>query len=141
MSVSVHEPREGSNGQSRVAKALLEARRELIDLTRRNRLLHTPRTGSRPHCLEILGADPITVFAGLRRDNKNFSFVPGSERVAEETVVADGQVHVAPVSRSNVLQTKLKAEKLERKLLKFLIGDFCPGVRHSFTIIALRKNE
>ena len=121
MSDSVQEPLRASNGQSRVAKALLDARRELIDLTRRNRLLHTPRTGSRPHCLEILGADPNTVFAGLRRDNQKFSFDPGSENVAEGTAVTEGEVYVAPVSRSNALQTKLDAEKLERKLLKLYL--------------------
>ena len=120
MSVSVHEPLQGSNGQSRVAKALLDARRELIDLTRRNRLLHTPRTGSRPHCLEILAADPNALFVGLRRDNKKFPFAPGSERPAEETAEAD-EVHAAPVNRSNPLQTKLDAEKLERKLLKLYL--------------------
>ena len=121
MSVFVHEPLQGSNGQSRVAKALLDARRELIDLSRRNRLLHTPRTGSRPHCLEISAADPNALFVGLRRDNRNFSFAPGSERLAEETVEADGEVHTASVSRSNALQTKLDAEKLERKLLKLYL--------------------
>jgi very-short-patch-repair endonuclease len=121
MSVTFQESLEGSNGQSRVAKSLLDARRELIDLTRRNRLLHTPRTGSRPHCLEILGADPNTLFVGLWRDNKKFPFAPGSERPAEETAAADGEVQTAPVSRSNALQTKLDAEKLERKLLKLYL--------------------
>jgi very-short-patch-repair endonuclease len=121
MSVSVHESLQGSNGQSRVAKSLLDARRELIDLTRRNRLLHTPRTGSRPHCLEILAADPNTLFVGLRRDNKKCPFAPGSERPAEEAPAAAGEIHTAPVSRSNALQTKLDAEKLERKLLKLYL--------------------
>src|ERR1700757_2178856 len=121
MSVTVHEPLQGSNGQSRVAKALLDARRELIDLTRRNRLLHTPRIGSRPHCLEVLGADPDTVFVGLRRESKGFTFAPGSERLAEESVAVDGEIHTAPVGRSNALQTKLDAERLERKLLKFYL--------------------
>jgi hypothetical protein len=111
MSVTVQESVPGPNGQSRVAKSLLDARRELIDLTRRNRLLHTPRVGSRPHCLEILAADPNTLFAGLRRDNKNFPFTPDSERLAEETVETDGEVHTAPVSRSNALQTKLDTER------------------------------
>jgi very-short-patch-repair endonuclease len=121
MSVTVQEPLKGSNGQSRVAKSLLDARRELIDLSRRNRLLHTPRTGSRPHCLEILAADPNTLFVGLSRENKKFPFAPGSERPAEETIAADDEVHTAPVSRSNALQTKLDAEKLERKLYKLYL--------------------
>src|ERR1700739_2045133 len=120
MSVTVHEPLQGSNGQFRVAKALLDARRELIDLTRGNRLLHTPRVGSRPHCLEVLGADPDTVFVGLRRESKGFTFAPGSERLAE-AVAVDGEIHTAPGGRPNALQTKLDAEKLERKLLKFYL--------------------
>ena len=121
MSVTVPKPLEGSNGQSRVAKSLLDARRELIDLTRRNRLLHTPRTGSRPHCLEVLGADSNTVFVGLRRESKSFAFAPGSERIAEEAAVGNSEADAAPAVRSNGLQTKLDAEKLERKLLKFYL--------------------
>lgn len=121
MSVSVQESLEERNGQSRVAKALLDARRELIDLTRRNRLLHTPRTGSRPHCLEIVGADPNTLFVGLRRDNQKLAFAPGSERLAEETAAVDSEIYAAPAIRSNALQTKLDSEKLERKLLKLFL--------------------
>src|ERR1700678_135775 len=67
MSVTAQEPLEGSSGQSRVAKSLLDTRRELIDLTRRKRLLDTSRTDSRPHCFEILAADPNRLFVGLGR--------------------------------------------------------------------------
>ena len=44
----------------RVADDLEDARRELIDISRRNRLLHTPRTGRRIHCLEFIDVDPDT---------------------------------------------------------------------------------
>src|ERR1700678_156403 len=67
MSVTAQERLEGSSGQSRVAKSLLDTRRELIDLTRRKRLLDTSRTDSRPHCFEILAADPNRLFVGLGR--------------------------------------------------------------------------
>jgi hypothetical protein len=82
----------------RVAASLEDARRDLIDVSRRNRLLHSPRAerydgsigagqiGSngdnpqprrsrRSHCLELLGADLDTVFMGLR-DGKTFGFDP-----------------------------------------------------------------
>jgi very-short-patch-repair endonuclease len=93
-----------------VKAALLDARRELIDLSRRNRLLHAPRTGKRPHCLEIVGAEPDELFAGLARQGKQFGLAPAAE---------DG---VSPEEtekrRVTVLQTKLAREPLERRLLK-----------------------
>ena len=58
----------------RIAEALNDARRELIDISRRNRLLHTPRTGRRVHCLEFVGVEPDFVFSELARDGKAFSF-------------------------------------------------------------------
>lgn len=93
MSVTVQESVQRSNGQSRVAKPLLDARCELIDLIRRNRVSHTPRTGSRPHCLEILSADPNTLFVGLRRDNKFSSLASGSKPI--------GAVMLAGISRTS----------------------------------------
>src|ERR1700740_1139299 len=99
MSVTLHEHLQGSNGQSRGAKALLDARRELIDLSRRNRLLHAPRTGKRPHCLKIVYAQPDELFAGLARLGKQFGFAPA----VEEGVSLDETER----RRVTVLQTKL----------------------------------
>src|SRR5947207_1465182 len=67
----------------RVADALEDARRELIDISRRNRLLHTPRAGRRIHCLEFIDFDPDTVFADLSRDGKAFSFSSEDENLGE----------------------------------------------------------
>jgi hypothetical protein len=60
----------------RVAAALDDARRELIDISRRNRLLHAPRSGRRVHCLEFANVDPDAVFAELVGDGKAFAFAP-----------------------------------------------------------------
>jgi len=58
----------------RVAAALDDVRRELIDISRRNRLLDSPRTGRRIHCLEFANVDPDAVFAELTREGKTFAF-------------------------------------------------------------------
>jgi hypothetical protein len=117
-------------GLQRVASALNDARRELIDITRRNRLLHTPRrvtgtggvparighigggTGNgrvravRPHCLEFLNADLDLVFSALRQ-GKAFSFD------AEDT---DKRLDTRSPLR---LRTELAAEALEKRLLRY----------------------
>src|SRR5260370_17126436 len=114
MSDFIQEPHEGSIGKSRVKDALLAARRELIDLTRRNRLLNTTRTGSRPHCLEIVEADPNALFVALTREDKHFPFLAGAEISAEETVEDDGGAQATvPTSRLSGLQSKLHPAHLE----------------------------
>ena len=98
---------------SEIGAALADARRELIDLTRRNRLLHCTRSGSRPHCLEFVNSDPDAAFVGLAREDKHFSF-------ASATTDAEGEVELPAVTNSVLrqFQTKLGPEQLERKLLK-----------------------
>ncbi|MGA8380410.1 MAG: hypothetical protein WB710_04690, partial [Stellaceae bacterium] len=61
-----------ASGRQRLLAALSEARRELIDLSRRNRLLHATRSGPRPHCLEIIEANADELFVALARDGKQF---------------------------------------------------------------------
>jgi len=93
--------------------ALSDARRELIDLSRRNRLLHSPLTGKRPHCLDILGVDPDELYVALARAGKPLGFAPAAEdeSMSSEAEPARGLGSVR-------LQTKLAAEPLERRLLK-----------------------
>lgn len=111
-------PDEGNGAEAsrleRLRSILLDARRELIDLTRRNRLLHAPRSGKRPHCLEIIEVDPDELFTGLTRTGKQFGFAPVPDRrlVAPETASARNH-------RAQTLQTNLEAEPLNRRLLKF----------------------
>jgi very-short-patch-repair endonuclease len=93
----------------RVADALDDARRELIDISRRNRLLHTPRTGRRVHCLEFANVDPDDVFSELARDGKAFAFAP-----EEENPDAQARPRTLPTLRARVT-----SQVLERRLLKF----------------------
>src|SRR5260370_17247110 len=65
-----------ATSSKRVSEALRDARRELIDLSRRNRLLNTPQTAKTAHCLEIMGADPDELFVGLTRKSNQFGFRP-----------------------------------------------------------------
>jgi Protein of unknown function (DUF4011) len=51
--------------------ALDQARRDLIDLTRRNRLLHAPLEGKRPWCMAVTGQSPDGLFEKLYRQ-ENF---------------------------------------------------------------------
>lgn len=95
----------------RVADALEDARRELIDISRRNRLLHTPRTGRRIHCLEFIDVDPDTVFVELARGGKAFCF-----RTEEESSDLEGEARSKPLP---VLKSRISREVLDRRILKF----------------------
>jgi uncharacterized protein DUF4011 len=106
---------EQENGHiSAVEAGLADARRELIDLTRRNRLLHCTRTGSRPHCTEFVNTDPDAAFVGLVRDGKHYSFA--SSKIDSEQGVVELPAIANSVLRQ--LQTRLGPEQLDRKLLK-----------------------
>ena len=99
---------------SAVEAGLADARRELIDLTRRNRLLHCTRSGARPHCTELVNTDPGALFVGLVRDGKHYSFA------SSKTDAEPGVVELSAVANSvfRQLQTRLRPEQLDRKLLK-----------------------
>lgn len=86
----------------RVSERLLDARRELLDLSRRNRLLNTPQTAKRTHCLELIGADPDELFVGLVRKSKQFGF---RSSVSEDEIGDD--IDSPPGSGTQRLQTKL----------------------------------
>jgi hypothetical protein len=99
--------------RKRIAEALNDARRELIDISRRNRLLHTPRTGRRVHCLEFVGVEPDFVFSQLARDGKAFSFSAAVEDSADASV-EERRPRSLPA-----LRTRVTPEILERRVLKF----------------------
>jgi very-short-patch-repair endonuclease len=100
--------------QQRVSERLRDARRELLDLSRRNRLLNTPQTAKRTHCLELIGADPDELFVGLVRKSKQFGF---RSSLSEDEIGDD--IDSPPGSGAERLQTKLTDELLDRRLLKF----------------------
>ena len=98
-----------ATSSKRVSEALRDARRELIDLSRRNRLLNTPQTAKRAHCLEIIGADPNELFVGLTRKSKQFGFCPS----VSEDAIGDEIDHSVPAYGTQRLQTKLTREVLD----------------------------
>lgn len=93
----------------RIASALDDARHPLIDISRRNRLLHSPRTGRRVHCLEFANVDPDAVFGALAREGKAFTFA--SEEDGSES---EGRPRALPA-----LLAKVTSKDLDRRLLKF----------------------
>lgn len=123
-----------------VAAALEDARRELIDPSRRNRLLHAPRSrggseerraaqssGSggdgngnqpsprrrvRPHCLEVEDADPSDIFQNLQA-GKAYGF--DAQPLRDRDEAAAGKGRRIPLR----LRTSLAPEVLERRLLRY----------------------
>ena len=124
--------------------AIDRARRELLDPSRRNRLLHAPLAGKRPWCMEIVGHDPDDLFETLcRQENlRGYAFNPTGEEqeqgnLSDRGAAASGLYSTRRTSptvstrRPRVdsdtangagirprLQTKLSAEKLEKRLTK-----------------------
>ncbi len=134
------------SGFARIKLAIEQARRELLDPSRRNRLLHAPLTGKRPWCMAVVGHDPDELFRALcRQENfRGYAFDPSTEE-NEEGVVPDQNLAAlafsfsrpsspsvtGPTRRARMtagaanggnarprLQTKLTSEKLERRLTK-----------------------
>jgi Protein of unknown function (DUF4011)/AAA domain len=95
----------------RVAEALDDARRELIDISRRNRLLHTPRAGRRVHCLEFTDVNTDLVFSELARDGRVFAL-----RTEDENAPS---VEGRNSQSLPALSTQVTPEVVERRLLKF----------------------
>jgi hypothetical protein len=113
------------NNPQRLKWAFDQARRDLIDLTRRNHLLHAPLTGKRPWCLEIVGQSPDELFDRLHRQENShgYAFNP------READVDDRETHSIPrppqINGSKAsspkrprLQTKLPPDRLEKRLAK-----------------------
>jgi hypothetical protein len=70
----------------RLRQALDEARRELVDPSRRNRLLHAPLTGKRPWCMAIVGHDADELFDMLHRQEnfRGYAFQGCDEEEADQ---------------------------------------------------------
>ena len=116
------------------------ARRDLLDLSARNRLINTRRSGSRSSRLEIVDELSDQVFGMLVQDGKPFSFLSNSKEstdVAGEVKAAsqfeevdydsisfaqpDEELEEGEVPdrhKDNKLQTTLDSERLQKKLLK-----------------------
>ena len=68
-------------------RALEDARRELLDLSARNRLLNTARKRTRSSSVEILDEKSQQVFEMLVRDGKAMSFLPRPEKEASTAII------------------------------------------------------
>src|SRR5262249_20821068 len=125
----------------RLRQALDEARRELVDPSRRNRLLHAPLAGKRPWCMAIVGHDADELFNALHRQEnfrgyafqavdseqgekqQNGASVESSEGQTSALTgyaVSEGRSAdnaVRPKGRP-LLQTRLAHDKLEKRLTK-----------------------
>jgi hypothetical protein len=105
--------------------ALNQARRNLVDLSRRNRLLHAPLSGKRPWCMAIIGHSPDELFDKLyRQENfRGYAFnAYETDNSSEEHSSLPALPLTAPQSPKSArrprLQTRLAAEKLEKRLTK-----------------------
>jgi hypothetical protein len=109
-----------------LARALDQARRDLIDLTRRNRLLHAPLEGKRPWCMAITDHDANELFEKLyRQENfRGYAFKGRREDTDDQqslTIRPTAQINLSQEtgsSRRPRLQTRLDHDKLQKRLAK-----------------------
>lgn len=120
---------------------LENARRELLDLTTRNRLLHTPRNRTRSTRLEIVDEMSDEVYWRLAVQGKAMSFLARSSQQDENHKELDGGLLSQPDEvpaetarstndddplvpgpaarhRDDQLQTELVSEQLQKRLLQ-----------------------
>src|SRR6185312_14831952 len=111
------------------------ARTELLDLSARNRLLHTPRRSRTARTIEIVDERSQEVFRLLVQESRAFTFAPGRGRTVSsegaEDASADHEIAVLAqpideeldergVARRHAdtkLQTLLTSESLQKRLL------------------------
>jgi hypothetical protein len=112
-----------------VIKRIENTRRELLDLSSRNRLISTPGETSRGRKLEIDDERSEEVFRLLVRDRKSMSFLPGSGETDQESGESAAAVQLAQPEEDSAngapnarytdlrLQTRLTSERLQSRLL------------------------
>jgi Protein of unknown function (DUF4011) len=116
-------------GQSERLEGLLnEARKRLIDIGTRNRLVHTNRKSRRPSTLAIAHPDPGAVFQQLAIDKLSFRFVAdplATKRERQQTpgddpedVISDQVELLAAPDQGDLLQTRLGEGGLQKKLTR-----------------------
>jgi len=106
---------------ARIADKLADARRELLDLSARNRLIHTPRKATRTSQVEIVGELAENVINRLVHEGKSMSFLGVPNRTSIQADVAAGKIEIADVDNAqddDRLQTTMPADALESRLLK-----------------------
>jgi hypothetical protein len=105
--------------------ALDRARRELLDLTRRNRLLHAPVSGKRPWCMALSGHAPDELLERLHRQENFRGYASRARDEADEDDSPSTPTILEPSASSSStstprpkLQTRLGTGKLEKRLTK-----------------------
>ena len=113
-------------------KRIQNTRRELLDLSARNRLISTPRGASQGRRIEVVDERSDEVFRLLVRERKAMSFLPGVEEPEEGAVVDAASTPLAQPEEPGVeahggspdprhvdlrLQTRLTSERLQGRLL------------------------
>ncbi len=108
-----------------------KTRRELLDLSARNRLISTPRGASQGRKIEVVDELSDEVFRLLVRERKAMSFLPGAEEPEGGAVVDTSTLLAQPEETAVVaddgtpdprhvdlrLQTRLTSERLQARLL------------------------
>lgn len=116
-----------------LTRLLDESRKALIETGTRNRLVHTNRTAKRPSTLSILYTNAGELFDRLARKSGKLRFQAdpaATERERKRAGAGEGEHGVADafepaydepimVGSSDVLQTKLGENALQKRLLKF----------------------
>jgi hypothetical protein len=105
---------------SALRRKLDYARRDLLDLTARNRLIHTPRGRVGGRSIEIAVERADAVFAKLVTERKPMGLRPAPEHPHEEggvSGVASVRDPDPPQHADSFLQTPLPSEPLQKKLL------------------------
>src|SRR5688572_1661974 len=105
---------------SALRRKLDYARRDLLDLTARNRLIHTPRGRVGGRSIEIADERADAVFARLVTERKPMGLRPAPEAPQKEGALsrAASVPESAPAPHTDsFLQTRLPSETLQKKLL------------------------
>jgi very-short-patch-repair endonuclease len=105
----------------RIEEKLEQARRNLLDLSTRNRLISMPRRRPRAKVIEIIDQPSNEVFRILVSEEQEMSFLPIPEEREETTDTNDFFAQPAPDNASRPsdksLQTTLDSKALQKRLL------------------------
>jgi len=102
---------ERTSGTDAVAESLMRARRELLDLSARNRLLHVPRDSPRSGRLDIVRERANDIYRLLVSETRSMTFL-----ATDAKAVASDDPDAAYID--DKLQTVLPESVLEKRLLK-----------------------
>lgn len=106
-----------------IRRCLEKARKDLLDLSARNRMLNTPRKSTRSSRIEIVGMHSSEVFDILVREERKMKFRPKPEEedvlTGEETEIEEFDFFsIEEPYVNSYLQTDLSKKELHRKLLR-----------------------